>query len=113
MNPPKGGFPSTVNRCANSSQEADGLDIPSLFDNAKDVLEELNSMKEDPETAADAVPINPELIPELNQLSQIAKAELNCTCHTIHLSLLSSFLSSYIVSTYGLVVVEHLYSHDF
>ncbi|OGM39949.1 putative ubiquitin C-terminal hydrolase [Aspergillus bombycis] len=57
--------------------EADGLDIPSLFDNAKDVLEELNSMKEDPETAADAVPINPELIPELNQLSQIARAELN------------------------------------
>ncbi|KAF7586454.1 ubiquitin-specific protease ubp2 [Aspergillus hancockii] len=57
--------------------EVDDLDIPSLFDNAKEVLEELDSMKEDPETASDAVAIKPELITELNQLSQIARAELN------------------------------------
>ncbi|KAE8356901.1 hypothetical protein BDV28DRAFT_126391 [Aspergillus coremiiformis] len=57
--------------------EADGLDILSLFDSAKKVLEELSSMKEDPETAADAIPVNPELIPELHQLSQVARAELN------------------------------------
>lgn len=99
-------------RCANSSQEADGLDIPSLFDNARNVLEELNSMKEDPETAADAVPINPELIPELSQLSQIAKAELNCKCHITRLSLLLSYPSTYMVLTYGSTVVNN-YTHMF
>ncbi|KAB8236115.1 ubiquitin-specific protease UBP2 [Aspergillus alliaceus] len=57
-------------------READGLDIPSLFDSAREVLEDLNSMKDDPETAPDAVPVKSELIPELNQLSQIARAEL-------------------------------------
>lgn len=105
--PNEGWLPSSAKRCANSSQEADGLDIPSLFDNAKDVLEELNSMKEDPEIAADAVPINSELIPELNQLSQIARAELNCKCH-ITRSLLPSILSSYIVSSW-VACCEQLY----
>jgi hypothetical protein len=69
-----------IERSANPWQEADGLDIPSLFDSAREVLEELDSMKEDSETASDAITIKPELIPEINQLSQIARAELNCKC---------------------------------
>ncbi|KAE8147194.1 hypothetical protein BDV25DRAFT_160868 [Aspergillus avenaceus] len=55
----------------------DGLDTLGLFDSAKDVLEELKSLNEDPETAQDAVTVKPELIPELDRFSQMAREELD------------------------------------
>ena len=42
-------------------------------------------MKETPESAQDAIDINPKLVPELGQLSQIARAELKCkTSSPVH-----------------------------
>lgn len=52
--------------------------MATLFDSARAVIEDLNHLKADPETADDALDINPQLPSELAQLSQIAKAELNC-----------------------------------
>lgn len=60
--------------------------METLFDNAKKVLEDLNSLQEDPETVQDAVQINPQIRPELEKLSQIAKAELNCQFRFLSLS---------------------------
>lgn len=59
-------------------QETDGLDMENVFGSAKDVLEDLNAMKEDPEAAQDAFDIDPQLISELDKLSQISKSELAC-----------------------------------
>lgn len=50
--------------------------MPTLFDSAKGVLEDLNSIKEDPELAKDAIGIDSQTITELDQLSQMAKTEL-------------------------------------
>lgn len=55
--------------------------MPTLFNSAKQVLEELESMKEDPETADDAIDIDSQTITELEQLSQITKTELACKVH--------------------------------
>lgn len=52
--------------------------MPTLFGSTKDLLDDLNSMKEDPETAQDALDINPQLASELGQLSQITQTELSC-----------------------------------
>lgn len=52
--------------------------MPALFDNAKRVLEDLDAMKDDEETADDAIEIDPQTITELDQLSQITKTELAC-----------------------------------
>ncbi|EAW06856.1 ubiquitin-specific protease UBP2 [Aspergillus clavatus NRRL 1] len=57
--------------------ENDGLDMATLFESAKSVVEDLNSFKDNPETAEEAIDINPQLSSELGQLSQIVKAELN------------------------------------
>ncbi|KAI9932783.1 ubiquitin-specific protease ubp2 [Aspergillus wentii] len=57
-------------------KETDGLDMENVFGSAKDVLEDLNAMKEDPEAAQDAFDIDPQLISELDKLSQISKSEL-------------------------------------
>ena len=58
-------------------QESDGLDMPTLFSSTKDLLDDLNSMKEDPEVAKDALDINPQLASEIGQLSQITQTELS------------------------------------
>ena len=50
--------------------------MPTLFSSAKDLLDDLESMKEDPETAQDALDINRQIATELGQLSQIAQTEL-------------------------------------
>jgi ubiquitin carboxyl-terminal hydrolase 25/28 len=52
--------------------------LATLFDSARAVIEDLDQIKADPETGDDALDINPQLPSELAQLSQIAKAELNC-----------------------------------
>ncbi|KAK9562640.1 ubiquitin-specific protease ubp2 [Aspergillus fumigatus] len=57
--------------------ENDGLDMATLFDSARAVIEDLDQLKADPETADDGLDFNPQLPSELAQLSQIAKAELN------------------------------------
>lgn len=50
--------------------------MPTLFSSAQDLLGDLESMKEDPETAHDALDINRQIATELGQLSQIAQTEL-------------------------------------
>ncbi|EYE91140.1 ubiquitin-specific protease UBP2 [Aspergillus ruber CBS 135680] len=57
--------------------ESDGLDMPTLFSSTKDLLDDLNSMKEDPEAAQDALDINPQLASEFGQFSQITQTELS------------------------------------
>ncbi|PYH89924.1 cysteine proteinase [Aspergillus ellipticus CBS 707.79] len=57
--------------------ESDGMDTAALLTSAREVLEDLVSMKEEPETAQDAIDVDPGLLPELDQISQIAKAELH------------------------------------
>ncbi|RAL03741.1 ubiquitin-specific protease UBP2 [Aspergillus ibericus CBS 121593] len=56
--------------------ESDGMDTAALLTSAKGVLEDLISMKEEPESAEDAVDVDPQTVAELDQLSQIAKADL-------------------------------------
>lgn len=51
--------------------------MPSLFNSAREVLEDLNSMKDSPDTAADAIDVDSQLFPKLEQASQIARSELN------------------------------------
>ncbi|PWY88489.1 ubiquitin carboxyl-terminal hydrolase [Aspergillus heteromorphus CBS 117.55] len=57
--------------------ESDGQDTAALLGSAREVLEDLVSMKEEPDIAQDAIDIKPGILPELDQLSQIAKADLN------------------------------------
>ncbi|KAF9883484.1 ubiquitin-specific protease ubp2 [Aspergillus nanangensis] len=57
--------------------EADGLDMPSLFNSARDMLKDLESLKDDPDTANDAIYVNPELPSDLGRLAQIARTELD------------------------------------
>lgn len=52
--------------------------MPTLFSSTKDLLDDLDSMKDDPETAQDALDINPQLSTELGQLSQMTQNELAC-----------------------------------
>lgn len=63
--------------------------MPALFDNARRVLEDLDSMKDDPETASDAIEIDSQTITELDQLSQITKTELACEFGTVAFVLLA------------------------
>lgn len=53
--------------------------MATLFDSARAVIEDLDQLKADPETADDGLDFNPQLPSELAQLSQIAKAELTST----------------------------------
>ncbi|KAA8649813.1 ubiquitin-specific protease UBP2 [Aspergillus tanneri] len=53
------------------------LDISALMDGAHDVLEDLNSLKENLDTAEASIDIHPELVRGLGQLSEIARSELN------------------------------------
>ena len=50
--------------------------MPTLFSSAQELLGDLESMKDDPETAQDALDINRQIATELGQLSQIAQTEL-------------------------------------
>ncbi|KAL2829018.1 hypothetical protein BDW59DRAFT_142729 [Aspergillus cavernicola] len=56
--------------------ESDGLDTATLLNSAKYILNDLNEMKDNPETARDAVDVDPFLLPELDRLSQAAQDEL-------------------------------------
>ena len=49
----------------------------TLFSNTKNLLDDLNSMKEDSQAAQDALDIDPQLAAELGQLSQITQTELS------------------------------------
>ncbi|KAL4881379.1 hypothetical protein BJY04DRAFT_188782 [Aspergillus karnatakaensis] len=56
--------------------ESDGLDTVTLLSSAKDILIDLNQMKEDPITSSDAIDVDAELLPELDWLAQTARDEL-------------------------------------
>ena len=53
--------------------------MPSLFDNAKYLLDDLGSIKEDPEAASDALDIDPQIATKLGQFSEMTRSELACT----------------------------------
>jgi len=57
-------------------QETDGLDTAALLNSAKDILNGLRELKDSPETAQDAIDVDPQLIPELDRLAQGAQDEL-------------------------------------
>jgi len=57
-------------------QETDGLDTAALLNSAKDILNSLGELKDSPETAQDAIDVDPQLIPELDRLAQGAQDEL-------------------------------------
>jgi ubiquitin carboxyl-terminal hydrolase 25/28 len=56
----------------------DGQNMPALFHNTSDLLEEFTSMKDEPEDAEFSIDVDPELSSEVGQLSQIAETELAC-----------------------------------
>ncbi|KAL4930727.1 ubiquitin-specific protease UBP2 [Aspergillus undulatus] len=56
--------------------ESDGLSTATLLNSARDILNDLNEMKENPDTARDAIDVDPQLVPELNRLAQEAQDEL-------------------------------------
>ncbi|KAI9038196.1 ubiquitin-specific protease UBP2 [Aspergillus affinis] len=58
-------------------EETDSLDMPTLFNSAREGLEDLNTLKDDSEFADDAIDVNPQLFPELEQLSQLARSQLS------------------------------------
>lgn len=76
-------------------QENDGLDMPTLFSSAKDLLGDLDSMKDDPETAQDALDINPQLAKELEQLFQMTQNELACKPSPYFPRVLSGWTNEY------------------
>ncbi|KAL1980380.1 hypothetical protein VTN96DRAFT_4224 [Rasamsonia emersonii] len=55
--------------------ENDGQDMSSLFETTTALLEDLASMKEDPNSAEYSIDVSTQLISELEQLSQITKTE--------------------------------------
>ncbi|KAL1962989.1 hypothetical protein VTN77DRAFT_8835 [Rasamsonia byssochlamydoides] len=56
--------------------ESDGQDMPSLFETTTALLQDLASMKEDPESAKYSIDVSTDLVSELEQLSQITKTEM-------------------------------------
>ncbi|KAL3479537.1 hypothetical protein BJX99DRAFT_255532 [Aspergillus californicus] len=56
--------------------EPDALDAASLLSSAKDVLSDLNELRENPDTASDGIQVDPLLLSELDRLSQAAGDEL-------------------------------------
>ncbi|KAL4908121.1 hypothetical protein BDW74DRAFT_146881 [Aspergillus multicolor] len=57
--------------------EPDGLDTATLLNSARDILNDLSEMKQDPDTAQDAIDVDPALAPELDRLAQAAQNELH------------------------------------
>ncbi|KAL2811128.1 hypothetical protein BJX63DRAFT_433688 [Aspergillus granulosus] len=57
-------------------EESDGLDMSTLLNTAKEVLGDLNDMKDNEDTTEGAIDIDPGLLPELDRLSQAAQREL-------------------------------------
>lgn len=51
--------------------------MPQLFDDVQSVLDDLDSMKESPETADEGLDVDPELLSEVDKLSEISRSELN------------------------------------
>ncbi|KAI2826377.1 hypothetical protein CBS147343_605 [Aspergillus niger] len=56
--------------------DSDGMDTAGLLNSAKEVLEDLAAMREEPDYAEDAIDFDTQIITEVDQLSQIAKADL-------------------------------------
>lgn len=54
------------------------MDTAGLLNSAKEVLDDLICMKEEPEFAEEAIDVDPQTVAELDQLSQIARADLSC-----------------------------------
>lgn len=52
--------------------------MPKLADNVLSVLEDINSLNKVPETAPDAIDIEPQFLEELETLANITKSELAC-----------------------------------
>lgn len=52
--------------------------MAAIFDSAKDVLKNLNAMKEDPEIAKDTIDFDPQALSELEELSRASRTELSC-----------------------------------
>lgn len=52
--------------------------MPTLLSSAKGVLDELESMKADPELAKEAIEIDSNVTRELDHLSQMTRTELSC-----------------------------------
>jgi ubiquitin carboxyl-terminal hydrolase 25/28 len=55
--------------------ESDGEDMASLFNTTKNVLEDLSTMKEDPDVADCAIDFDSQTMLELEHLSRVARAE--------------------------------------
>lgn len=52
--------------------------MPALFESAREVLDDLDTMKDSVDTAADAIDIDPEISSGLARLSEAARSELSC-----------------------------------
>ncbi|KAL2853835.1 hypothetical protein BJY01DRAFT_206505 [Aspergillus pseudoustus] len=57
-------------------EESDGLDTATLLSTAKEVLTDLNDMKDNEDTTEGAIDVDPQLLPQLDRLSQAAQDEL-------------------------------------
>lgn len=60
--------------------------MSSLFETTTALLEDLASMKEDPNSAEYSIDVSTQLISELEQLSQITKTETACMISFLRLS---------------------------
>ncbi|KAL4797230.1 hypothetical protein BDV19DRAFT_50246 [Aspergillus venezuelensis] len=56
--------------------EPDGLSTAALLSNARDIIHDLHTMKDNPETSQDAIDVEPQLASELDRLAQAAQNEL-------------------------------------
>ncbi|KAL3446616.1 hypothetical protein BJX65DRAFT_278910 [Aspergillus insuetus] len=56
--------------------ESDGLDTATLLSTAKEILSDLDDMKDNEDTTEGAIDVDPQLLPELDRLSQAAQDEL-------------------------------------
>ncbi|KAL3461408.1 hypothetical protein BJX64DRAFT_261027 [Aspergillus heterothallicus] len=56
-------------------EEPDGLDAANLLSTAKEVLTDLNDLKYDEDATEGAIDVDPQLLPELDRLSQAARDE--------------------------------------
>ncbi|KAL4938145.1 hypothetical protein BDV06DRAFT_61519 [Aspergillus oleicola] len=56
--------------------ESDGLSTAALLSNARDIVTDLSGMKDNPDTARDAIDVDPQLASELDRLAQASQSEL-------------------------------------
>ncbi|GES61066.1 ubiquitin carboxyl-terminal hydrolase [Aspergillus terreus] len=87
--------------------DADGFDMPTLFESAREVLDDLDTMKDSLDTAADAIDIDPEISFGLARLSEAARSELSSIDQEIKdlQSMISSQFADYRSLAYRLYAV--------